>query len=144
MIIVPLNEIKMKYYWQGESVKIKFILAQVAPDLKNPIYWFNYECALSENSTAKIPCVQVFYRDEPFIIANHFGIGVHKMINGGWPNFPHHSIGDNEPFEPDENPILVFDKMGYKRHEESRDEWREKNYPAEYKRLSFLKSLLKK
>ena len=125
-------------------MKIKFVSIWVTLDLRNPLYWFNYECALSEDNTASIPCIQVFYRDESFVISNHFGIGVHKLSNGGWPNFPHYSIGEDEHFEDDKKPILIFDEPGYREHEGKREAWRKENYPAEYEKLSLLRSLIKK
>ena len=74
-----------KYFWQGKSVKVQFGYCKVQENKERPLWWYNYECFLSKSKKCTIIEAIKIEGKEPFVIANHFGIGVYKLMNGGWP-----------------------------------------------------------
>lgn len=136
-----------KYQWQGEPVKVEFGYCRVTENQEKPLYWYNYECNWDDYSEIErrstgdkhthVPAIKVIYRDQIFCIANHYGIGVHKLINGGWPSHRHFSLpveGFNSNLFREEREIYVilkFDLEGYQTHESNRIKWQMKNYPKE-------------
>ncbi len=149
------------YQWQGEDVSVSFGYVYQNENLDKPSYWYNFECnntreldgtykpntILHTNGkrVALLPAVQVSYKSEkPFLIANHYGIGVHKLINGGWPNYAHFSL--NGEFVTDAAPyfeIRQFDIRGYETHEAARKAWQKKTYPNEFAKSEALRASMR-
>lgn len=149
-----------KYFWQGEPVKIDFGAVYVEENEDKPLFWYNYECnwdfnlnktKYGEQKGAMIPAIKIYYRDhEPFIISNHFGIGVSKLLKGGSPRHTHFSFYDDIKFDHIENlpsfelkqafKITDFDEEGFSNYEASRRKWQEKNFPEEFEKLERLKN----
>ena len=144
------------YKWQGEPVKVQFGIVFVRENEDKPIWWWNYECRGHDDGTglktcALIEAVKVIHSGGEFVIANHFGIGVSKLLKGGWPNHSHFSLPKEEfeahgptdlevrlPF------IIEFDEPGYANHESNRNNWQKKEYPEEYAKLEGLRRMLNK
>ena len=133
-----------KYQWQGENIKIKFGNCIVEENKEKPLYWYNYECSLQHDGKACIPAIQITTKEgQVFVIANHFGIGVHKLINGGWPNYTHFSL--NGKFST--NPQLrygEFDLDNYSVYEAEREKWQKKTSPEEYKKILALRKMIQR
>lgn len=130
------------YQWQGQPVTVQFGRSIVHENKEKPLFWYNYECnSEPPKGTACIPSIKVTTKaGESFVIANHFGIGVHKLLNGGWPSHTHFSVG--EDFKADnEFRIDVFDKRGYVAHEASREAWMKTHHLLEYERMDALRRL---
>lgn len=134
----------VKFEWQGEPVKIEFGHCKVTKDEKHNLYWYNYDCDITNgHETAFIDAVKVTTRNgEEFCISNQNAYGVHKLRNGGWPNCGHASLPlegfeTNEPmgwkmrswFENKE-----FDLVGYEKQESDRRNWQKKNFPIEFEK----------
>jgi len=119
-----------QYEWQGEPVKVEFGAAAFSRNEEKPLYWYNYECRKS--GTGVIDAVRITTKSgQTFIIANHFGIGVHKLLRGGWPNLGHSSIPDDCHFEGGKNKtgfLTEFDEEGYAAYESKREKWMEENF----------------
>lgn len=127
--------------WQGEPVKIDCGYCTVTPIADKPLFWFNYECANSETpGEAKIPALKVKCKDgDEFVISNHFGIGIHKLNRGGWPDQQHFSLPmDKFTSAGGEYIILHFDKKEFDQYELKRDEWQMKEHPEEWTRIQGL------
>lgn len=145
-----------KYKWQGEPVKIRFGHVHLKENRERPLYWYNFECYIkidiNDNyidnygflGTCFIPAIEVTCIDGyVFQLANHFGIGVHKLMNGGWPNYAHFSL-DGKFEEMDWQMAIEykkFDEPRYARHEAERRKWQKKNYPVEFEKMEQLKRL---
>lgn len=136
---------KNKYFWQGEPVDYKFGMCLVRENKAKPMYWYNFECSLTYPlGWALIPAIKITYNNESFCIANHFGIGAHKLKNGGWPNYSHFTL-PVDTFE--ELPwhmghiIRQFDEEGYAKHEAERRAWQKDQYPEEFSKIERLKNL---
>jgi len=132
------------YQWQGKPVKVRFGGCLVKQIKDKPLWWWNYECDNPKGS-AYIPTLEIETQDgEVFLISNHYGIGVHKLENGGWPNYVHFSVEGK--FE--ETDTLTWDKFKlhfYEEHEAGRARWQKENYPEEYqKKRALLDSIVKK
>lgn len=129
-----------KYQWQGKPVKVEFGYCIVEANQEKPLWWYNYECALDRDVKSCISAIRVVPESGPsFLISNHFGIGVHKLLNGGWPNYQHFSIeGDFSPSSADPWQ-LKFDLSGFEDHESKRRTWQKENFPAEFKRMEALR-----
>lgn len=126
---------RRKYFWQGEPVKTEFWLCIVFLVKEKPLWWYNYECAMSSGlSSAVVPVIKVIHETGDFLIANHFGIGAHKLKAGGWPSHKHSSVnGDLVPYEKYQRAPIKLDLEGYEAHEEDRTLWQRKNFPEEMK-----------
>lgn len=132
-----------KYQWQGEKIKVKFGNCIVERNKEKPLYWYNYECFLQYDDKACIPAIQITYNDRVFIIANHYGIGVHKLINGGWPNYTHFSLDGIFSTNP-QLKYSKFDLDGYSKYEAEREKWQKKTSPEEYKKILALRDMISK
>ena len=141
---------KSIYQWQGEEVEIKFGLASVKKNKEKPLYWYNYECTLEnpEYESAYISSIQVkTKKGSTFLIANHFGIGAYKLINGGYPNIQHFSFGDDAKFEEHkeyEDYDGVFQLEEFEEHESNRRKWQKDNFPIEFENSERLRKLIVK
>lgn len=144
-----------KYEWQGEPVKIKLGHCKINENKEKPIYWYNFECNMRLNLNEEyeywhcefdtkfgiVDAVQVIHSTGSFILANHFGIGIHKLINGGWPSHQHFSLdGKFEELNWKETiHLLKFDEVGFAKHEAARNKWQKENYPVEFEKLEKLR-----
>lgn len=139
-----------KYKWHGEPVIATFGSVLTKPNIEKPLWWYNYECAISKNSMALLPAIRVETKSgEVFVIANHFGIGVHKLLNGGWPNYQHFGLDTDKFTEADGQIdrylfIKSFDEEEFSKHESERDKWQKENYPKEYEAAEALRAAFKK
>ena len=152
---------KNQYQWQGEPVEVRFGYVYQEENTEKPIFWYNFECNNKEelngdfkhdhfvanngNHFALIPAVEVTYgKEKSFLLANHYGIGVHKLINGGWPTYAHFSLSGQ--FKESAAPyfaIKQFDLLGYEEHESKRNNWQKANFPEEYSRLESLRDTIR-
>lgn len=134
---------KNNYQWQGEPVKVEFGLSIVKENSEKPLWWYNFECNDSfPKGRAAIPAIRITTNnDYSFILSNHSGIGVHKLINGGWPNYAHFSLPD-DGFTKGGFKITEFDELEYCRHEADRNKWQKENYPEEYKQVESLRKII--
>ena len=131
-----------KYQWQGEPVKVVFGNCMVKADKDMPLWWYNFECY--PDGIACIPAIKITTKHGgEFILANHFGIGVHKLLNGGWPNYTHFSLDGKFSTKPQLR-LVEFDEEGYADHEARRDKWQQENYPEEYSKMKALKDIATK
>lgn len=143
-----------KYQWQGEPVKILLGHCKVKTNKDKPLWWYNFECEIQENENgyyvekrtdfkglAFIEAVKVIHSNGEFIIANHYGIGVHKLINGGWPNYQHFSLdGEFEELNWKETiHLLKFDEEAFSKHEAERRKWQKENFPIEFEKMEQLR-----
>jgi hypothetical protein len=128
------------YSWQGTKVHIDFGYCEVKHNDKNAIWWTNYECSLQSDGIAIIPAVRVNYNGNSFVLSNHFGIAIHKLQNGGWPNMQHFSLSDaaftctNNSFYN----IKQFNEFQFKVREKQRREWQRKTHPKEFAQMEAL------
>lgn len=139
-----------KYQWQGEFVKVRHGSCAIKENTEKPLFWYNYECLNAINydhkdessysEEATLHAIQVDYHGSIFTISNHFGIGYHKLINGGLPNFSHFSLPNETFHEQSEWNIRNFDLQGYEKHEAERRLWQKKNYPIEYQKMEDFKN----
>lgn len=128
-----------KYKWHGEPVKTRFGFYKIDENKAKPLYWYNFECAHDVfynpiiSQRAYVPCIEVSTSDgQVFYIANHFGIGVHKLLAGGWPSHSHFSLSGGI-FEENWNDVFYqFDLDGYEKHEAKRRKWQQKEFPDEF------------
>lgn len=141
-----------KYQWQGEPVTVKFGYVVQTENSEKPMYWYNFECYNKEELDGSfkddhfvkdngkhfclIPAIEVSTGKSVFILSNHYGIGVAKLLKGGWPNHAHFSL-DGE-FTESKAPYFAFkefDLEGYENHESERRNWQKKTYPLEFERM---------
>lgn len=130
------------YKWQGIPVKVKFGTVRVTEMPGKPLYWYNYE--VLGLGIKNLPAVQIEYQESKgapkqiFCIANHFGIGVRKLEDGGYPNLTHLSLpNDFTEYSADEwatekFKALTEDMPAFREHEKARDKWQAKKYPVEH------------
>lgn len=132
-----------KYQWQGEPVKIKYGSCIVKENKEKPLFWYNYECY--PDGLACVPCIEVTTKDGyTFMIANHFGIGIHKLINGGWPSHQHFSVEGKFSTKPQLR-YSEFDLESFEEHEAARNNWQKKHYPKEWeKKQALLKMIVRR
>jgi len=147
-----------KYQWQGEPVTVRFGYVNQHENASKPMYWYNFECYTKEeidgsfkddhmvknngNHFALIPAVEVTSETGyTFLLANHYGIGVSKLLKGGWPNHAHFSLdGDFSESKARYFAFRKFDLDGYEKHESERRNWQRKNYPIEFARMEQLRN----
>ncbi len=138
-----------KYAWHGIPVQTRFGLARVKTNKEKPLYWYNYEVAMSETEFqgyALISAIEVTTENSTFLISNHFGIGVLKLIKGGWPSSAHFSFDDDAEFTEHkefEKFDGTFDLDGYEKHEAARRRWQKENFPEDFDRSERLRKLFK-
>lgn len=143
--------------WQGEPIIARFGFSIVKENKDKPMWWYNFECNVHQNSydeyipsygmmgIAAIPAIEVTQHEQTFVIANHFGIGWHKLINGGSPTYSHFSITDGK-FSQDNGKEWVFkefDEEGFVKHESERSKWQKENFPEEWQNVQALKSAMR-
>lgn len=147
---------KHKYQWQGEPVKVKFGYVLQEEAVEKPMYRYNFECYTKEEidgifkvdhfvqSNGKhfslIPAIEVESNTGyKFKLANHYGIGITKLLKGGWPNHAHFSLdGSFKESNAHYFAFKKFDLEGYENHESERRSWQKKNYPVEFERMEQL------
>lgn len=136
---------KQNYQWQREPVKVEFGLSTVRENKEKSLWWYNFECNESyPKGVGVIAAIRIITKDDySFVLANHSGIGVHKLINGGWPNYSHFDLPDTS-FKKGGFRITEFDELEYSRHEAERNKWQKENYPEEYKKIESLRKIISK
>ena len=132
---------KQKYFWQGEPVKTEFGYCTVHENKDKPLWWYNYYC--KEDGYAHLEAVRITTKSgETFCISNIHGYGVHKLINGGWPNYGHAGLPD-EGFEMYKTRYpKEFDHEAWSKEEGDRHKWQEVNFPKEFERSENLSRLI--
>lgn len=126
------------YCWHGEPVEVVFGCSYVSENVDKPMYWYNYECRNSSViGNDLIPAIKITLKDgQSWVIANHFGIGIYKLLQGGWPNCVHFSL-DLDTFKEDKAKhfkLTEFDHDRYSEHEAARRKWQKANTPKNLKR----------
>lgn len=131
-----------KFKWQGETVKVEFGQCRVVENKENPLYWYNYNVANSNSGAyALISAIKITTKcGQEFCILNENGYGLHKLRNGGWPNYGHASLplGTFETIEPLPWKMKLtlenekFNLEGYEELESKRRNWQKKNFPKEF------------
>lgn len=134
-----------KYQWQGEDVKVVFGNCIVKEVQDKPLWWYNYECNIGlPKGMACIPTVQITTKDKhTFMLSNHYGIAVHKLINGGWPNFSHFSIDGVFSTIP-QLKFKKFELPAYEQHESDRRRWQKENFPHEHTHMEAMRAIIKR
>lgn len=132
---------KNNYQWQGIPVEVIFGRCLVHINKEKPLWWYNFEC--HKTGKAKIAALKIIYVDkhgkQEFCIANHYGIGILKLLNGGWPNCNHFSLPLDTFLSNKEDKwwyekTTLFDEAGYSAHEAARILWQKETHPEEYER----------
>jgi len=151
---------KLAYQWRGEPCEVKFGYVIQSENKEKPLYWYNFECYNSKqlddtfkpdhmvkdngDHFALIPAVQISQGKSTFVLANHYGIGLSKLIKGGWPNHAHFSLdGEFKESNAEYDAIKEFDLDGYERHESARKDWQRKNYPKEFADMENLRNSMR-
>lgn len=138
-----------KYFWRGEPVTVRFGLVKVEENKEKPLYWYNYEVAV-DNPASKfsfVDAIEITTKDSVFCIANHFGVGVYKLLQGGWPNVSHFSLPGGSMFLEQkgfEEFHSEFNLIGYEKYERLRRRWQAKHFPEEFNKNERLRKLFKK
>lgn len=132
---------KRKYFWQGEQIKTEFGCCMVKTNKEKPLWWYNWNCR--DEGHAFIDAIKITTKGgESFCISNEYGYGVHKLINGGWPNFGHASLPIEE-FEMLKHKYHTqFDHELWVRDESMRRRWQEANFPVEFEKSESLSRLI--
>ena len=144
----------MKYQWHGKEVGVRFGHYVTKPNTDKPLFWYNFECDVmptnAHDGSVHLDAIEVTYTEDGgivqvFCIANHFGIGVHKLRNGGWPSHRHFSFSGGRFVEFDNGLAPKrFDEKGFAAYEAWRDAWMRKADPSEYERMESLRKLIRK
>jgi len=148
---------KKAYQWQGEPVETRFGYVLQQENKEKPMYWYNFECFNKQkiddsfepdhfvrdngNHFSLISAIEVTQHGQTFLLANHCGIGVHKLLNGGWPNYAHFSLSGK--FEEDPAPYFAIKKFNleeYESHESERRKWQKKEYPEQFEKMERLRN----
>ncbi|WP_420581962.1 hypothetical protein [Reichenbachiella sp.] len=132
-----------KYQWQGEPVKVEFGCSTVSENKEKPLWWYNYLCDKC-GGQAEIPSIRITtVSGQSFVISNQFGIGVHKLLNGGWPNMTHASLPDTG-FEVNEMDYKIeeFNKESWLFYNSKKDSWMKEKHPEEFERLESLREVI--
>lgn len=135
-----------RYCWHGEPVKTKFGYCHIKEDTERPLFWYNFECSMNRTiGHALISAIEVTTNcHQRFCIANHFGIGVNKLIKGGWPDCTHFSL-PADTFQQDDLQIFnirKFDEEEFSKYEAERRKWQKKNYPVEFEESEILRRMI--
>ena len=148
-----------QYQWHGQPVKVEFGYCRVTENKEKPLWWYNYECLWDDyhqkerrsagEKFAHVPAIKVHGEGQPFCIANHHGIGVHKLINCGWPSHKHFSLpvegfASCSSLPKEENmlySIRKFDLELFEKHEAGRRAWQKRNYPEDFAMMEELRKL---
>lgn len=147
-----------EYKWNGQPAAVEFGSCLVRTNEENPLWWYNFECYPS--GKAHIPTLRItiehgsrvcftsntFIGKEKmytFMISNHFGIGVHKLLNGGWIEYTEFSIEGSFSTNIAAR-ITKFDLEGYEAHEAERAKWQQRNHPEEWAKKQALRYTIRK
>jgi len=133
-----------KYQWQLEDVTVVFGDMIVTENKEKPLYWYNYEVHTQGfYPRAIIPAIEITMQDGyKFYISNQFGIGAHKLLNGGRPSYAHFSLEGE--FKPSRRKrLLKLDEEAYYKRNVEREAWQKEYYPEEYKQVKALEETLK-
>jgi len=137
------------YKWQGEPVDVEFGNFHAKPDPTKPLMWFNFECEtdpnrFSSDGSCAIPALRFTYGGQVHIIANHYGIGCHKLRHGGWPSHQHFSFGDGRFIAgKDFLHAKGLREKEFAAHEAERERWMRKADPVAYKRIQSLREAIR-
>lgn len=136
------------YCWHGEPVKVQFGYCKIFENKEKPLWWYNYECQQNAPHTfALIEAIKITTKSgEQFVNANHYGIGIYKLLKGGWPNCTHFSL-PLESFEVSKMAcykIEKFDSIGFSKYEAERNKWQKENYPLEFEKMESLRRVIDK
>lgn len=133
------------YKWQGEPVNVRFGNVAVKMNYENPLCWYNFECAKSVTRKSEcIPALEITTNSgSKFCISNHHGIGVYKLLRGGWPDCVHFSLPNNFATWPSLKETK-FDEVRYSKHESERRKWQKETFPEEFEKLQALKKSISK
>lgn len=134
------------YKWQGNPIKTEFGYCRVKENKEKVLWWYNYECnEFPSTGTSVVPAIKVTMKDGyEFCIGNHFGIGHHKLINGGWPGFYHFSLDVND-FEKSPEPaynLKEFYLEWFESYEAGRRRWQKENFPEEFEKSERLRRMI--
>ena len=130
------------YRWHGEPVKVVFGSCIIQENKEKPLYWYNYECY--PDGVACVPCLKVTSEDGySFLISNHHGIGVNKLLKGGWPDQTHFSLDGGDFSTSPRQKYETFDLDGFEEHERKRREWQKLHFPEEYEKMEAFKNAIK-
>lgn len=137
-----------KYKWQGDPVEVEFGNFHALPSDRR-LMWYNFEIEsepnMSKDGSLAIPALRFTYNGEEHIIANHFGIGVHKLKHGGWPSHQHFSFGKGRFIAGDD--YLHCKRLREKefaQHEAKRESWMRGTDPDGYARIQELREAARK
>lgn len=117
------------YRWEDVPVDVKFGYCEITPSRDKRLWWYNFECSLMKG-IAIIPAVKITTERFVFVNSNHCGIGVHKLLNGGWPQDPHFSLPLSTFHADNDYAIYEFDRELFENHEQKRIEWESRNVSA--------------
>lgn len=151
---------KSKYQWYGLPVKVKHGFVTQRENTEKPMYWYNFECYNNQMidgrfepnhepdpdglKHAYIPAIEITQGNQTFVIANHCGIGVSKLLKGGWPNHAHFSLdGKFEEAWDWTAKITKFDLEAFEYHESERRKWQKATYPEEFAKMERLRESFK-
>lgn len=148
------------YQWHGEPVAVRFGYVKQKENTEKPLFWYNFECHNEKQlddsyqtdrmcsgdgrKFALIPAIEVTQGTQTWVIANHYGIGVNKLLKGGWPNSTHFSLQGE--FKEESAPyfkITEFDLEEFEYHEYHRRTWQKDNYPEEFERMERLRESMR-
>lgn len=132
-----------QYQWHGEPVSVEFGFCMVTKNEEKPMYWYNYLVSISpEGKFATIPAIKITTKDGySFCIANHHAYGIHKLIEGGWPNHGHSSLPLESFTEDNGWKFTEFDEKGLIAFQKAQDKWQEKNFPELHKKMEAAKKI---
>lgn len=138
-----------RYKWQGEFVEVEFGHFHALPDTDRPLAWYNFEIErepnMSKDGSLSMPAIRFKYDGHEHIIANHFGIGAHKLRKGGWPNIQHFSFGKGSFYPGDDFfTCKALHEKEFAEHEAERERWMRRTDPAGYARIVELRNAAKK
>lgn len=142
----------INYQWQGTPCTVRFGYVVQQENTEKPLYWYNFECCTHEQLDGSfkhehmcfangkhfscIPAIEVTQGNQTFKLANHYGIGINKLIKGGWPNHNHFSL--DGPFTEDDPSHWVYKELEldeYERHESARRDWQRKTHPEDFAKM---------
>jgi hypothetical protein len=127
---------RSKYQWYGKQVTIEFGVCEVKENKQKPLHWYNYECSLNNPpGKALISAIKVTTETtRAFVLGNQHGIAINKLLNGGWPDYPHYSL-PLKSFKSGEVGLTYFDIDEYKNYIDQRDNWKMETHPKGYKKF---------
>lgn len=128
----------MKYpelQWQGEPIDVQFGFMGLSKNIDNALYWYNYNCDRNAGYTV-VAAIRIKQNNHVWYICNDYNQGVNKLRNGGWPNYGHRSLpNDDYVFTRINNKEDIatilnteFDEAGYAHEQSEREKWMKKNF----------------